>query len=59
LHDAVFWNMTPCGSNKKNRRFRGIYCLHLRGKNVGNFFAASVGCYLQLALFLVHRFLSP
>jgi hypothetical protein len=23
------------------------------------FFAACVGCYLQLALFLVHRFLSP
>jgi hypothetical protein len=24
-----------------------------------NFFAACVGCWLQLALFLVHRFLSP
>jgi hypothetical protein len=23
------------------------------------FFAACVGCYLQLVLFLVHRFLSP
>jgi hypothetical protein len=28
-------------------------------RNTKYFFAAYVGCYLQLALFLVHRFLSP
>jgi hypothetical protein len=29
--DAVVWNMTPCGSSKNNRRFRGTYRLHLHG----------------------------
>jgi hypothetical protein len=30
-----------------------------RNTKASYFFAACVGCYLQLALFLVHRFLSP
>jgi hypothetical protein len=48
MENGVFWDVTPCGSCK-NRHFGGTWC----------FFAACVGCYLQLALFLVHRFLSP
>jgi hypothetical protein len=43
MKNGVFWDITPCGSCKYRR----------------NFFAASVGCLLQLALCLVHRFLSP
>jgi hypothetical protein len=29
----IFWKMTPCGSYK-NRRFRGLYRLHLQGARV-------------------------
>jgi hypothetical protein len=28
---TVSWDFTPCGSSKKNRRFRRKYCLHLQG----------------------------
>jgi hypothetical protein len=29
--NVVLWDMTPCGSSKKNRRFGGTYRLHLQG----------------------------
>jgi hypothetical protein len=45
--NGVFWEVTPCGSCK-NRRVGGTKY----------FVAAYVGCKLELALFLVHRFLS-
>jgi hypothetical protein len=31
MKNAVFWNMTPCGSCK-NRRFGGMYRLHDHGE---------------------------
>jgi hypothetical protein len=44
MKNGVFWDVTPCGSCNNRRT---------------HFFAAYVGCQLQLVLFLVHRFLSP
>jgi hypothetical protein len=36
MKNAVFWDVTPCGSCK-NRLFRGMYLLHHQGdKNRGN-----------------------
>jgi hypothetical protein len=29
IKNAVCWDVTPCGS-RKNRRFRGIYRLHIQ-----------------------------
>jgi hypothetical protein len=53
MKNGVFWDVTPCGFYK-NRRFGGTWrLLHQVDKN------RYVGCYLQLVLFLVHRFLSP
>jgi hypothetical protein len=59
--NGLFWDVTPCGSCK-NRRFRETWRLLHQGdrrRQRRNFFTAYVGCYLQLVLFLVHRFLSP
>jgi hypothetical protein len=30
----LFWDITPCSSLSANRRFGGIYCLHLQGRKI-------------------------
>jgi hypothetical protein len=32
MKDAIFWDVSPCGSCK-NQRFGGTYRLHLQGEN--------------------------
>jgi hypothetical protein len=34
MENAVFWDVTPCGSCM-NRRFGGVYRLHLQGDKYG------------------------
>jgi hypothetical protein len=53
MKNAVFWDVTPCGSCE-NRRFGGTYCLRHQGDFV---FLRSVRQLLFTATFLVHRFL--
>jgi hypothetical protein len=31
---TIFWDITPYGPLKVNRRFWGIYCLHLQDRNI-------------------------
>jgi hypothetical protein len=52
MKNGVFWDVTLCGS------WRNLAPLS-SGCTLRNFLAACVGCWLQLVLFLVHRFLSP
>jgi hypothetical protein len=32
MNSIIFWDMTPCSSSSFNRRFGGIYRLHLQGR---------------------------
>lgn len=32
--DTVLWNVTPCRSVERQRRFGGPYCFHLQGRRV-------------------------
>jgi hypothetical protein len=41
MKDVVFWNSTPCGCSKKNRRFGGAYRLLLRATTLFVFSAHS------------------
>jgi hypothetical protein len=33
---SIFWDATPCSPLKFNRRFGGIYCLHLQGRRISS-----------------------
>jgi hypothetical protein len=34
MKNAVFWDVAPCRSNEMNRRFGGMYRLHLQGRKI-------------------------
>jgi hypothetical protein len=34
MTSAIFWDVTPCGPLKVNRRFRGTYDLNLHGRRI-------------------------
>jgi hypothetical protein len=34
LKSIIFWDITPCSPLKVNRRFRGMYRLHLQGQGI-------------------------
>jgi hypothetical protein len=42
IEDVVFWDMTPRGSSKNNRRLGGTYSLHLQG-NESSLFSSQKG----------------
>jgi hypothetical protein len=47
----VFWVVKPCGLVGRYQRFRGTYCLHLKGWNLkdgGNMFFRNFAIYLQV-----------
>jgi hypothetical protein len=69
MKNGVFWDVTPCGSCK-DRRFGGTWRLLHQQEQHKLQLATDVrceeiiprsiaSCYLQLVLFLVHRFLPP
>jgi hypothetical protein len=51
MKNAVFWNVTPCGSCK-NRRFGGTYLLHYHVENISSQLA-SIASYCQSCFHLV------
>jgi hypothetical protein len=55
-NSSVFWNKTPCGPLKANRRFGGICRLHLQGRKINR---AIPICYLFRAGFLRGSFVDP
>jgi hypothetical protein len=32
--EVLFWDLTPCGPFKVNRRFRGTFCIHFHGRRM-------------------------
>jgi hypothetical protein len=34
MKSSIFWDITPCSPKKVNRRFEGIYRLHVQGGRV-------------------------
>jgi hypothetical protein len=34
VRSTIFWGLTPCSPLKVNRRFGGIYCLHLHRRRI-------------------------
>jgi hypothetical protein len=58
LNDAVFWDVTPCGSCKK-RPFRGMYRLHHQGEKNQWAMTNVSSCWLLLTLFPSCLFFSP
>jgi hypothetical protein len=36
MKGSIFWDIKPCSLLKFNRRFRGIYRLHLQGRRISH-----------------------
>jgi hypothetical protein len=50
VKDVVFCDMTPCGSSKKNRRFRTKYRLHFQGNKTLEGRMPSSGILFRVAI---------
>jgi hypothetical protein len=65
LKNGVFWDVTRCGSckNRRSEELSASFIIVITISEVGTTLrrniAAWVGCHLQLALFLLHRFCHP
>jgi hypothetical protein len=66
MKSYIFWDMTPCTPVKVNRRFGGIYHLHLEGRRISqarNWHVAGsqqratllVACYLLVSCLMIFR----
>jgi hypothetical protein len=58
----IFWDITPCSPLSFNRRFGGIYHLHLQGR-INRFRKAAskhvASCHLLACWFFLNLFLRP
>jgi hypothetical protein len=36
MKSFIFWDITPCSQLKVNRRFGGIFCLHIQGRRISH-----------------------
>jgi hypothetical protein len=53
MKSSIFWDITPCSPLKVNRRFGGIYCLHLQGLKISQIkHQCEAGCKQSREIYL-------